>query len=93
MDFSKALIEVRLGGSKISRESWGSDEYVVYQRGYPQGIAINANTSEATGIREGSTIVFGPYLMIWTEGAFVPWTPSMTDVLALDWRADPLTED
>lgn len=90
MDFSKALVQLRLG-DKISREGWNAPgQYVVYQAGYPQGIAINANTAFATGIAQGTVCVFRPYLMLRTaDGSFVPWAPSVSDVLALDWLAAP----
>lgn len=88
MNFSEALEAVKLG-SKITRKGWnGSHMWVVYQRGYPEGIAINANTASATGFREGSIQHFRPYLMMYTaQGDFVPWVASQTDLLAEDWEA------
>jgi hypothetical protein len=60
--------------------------FVVYQAGYPDGIPINANTAEATGLSQGAVCVFRPYLMIRTvDGSFVPWVISQTDALADDW--------
>jgi hypothetical protein len=87
MDFSQALIELRLG-NRVSREGWTSPgAYIVFQRAYPQGIAINKQTADATGEPEGSIHAFQPYLMKHTaSGSFVPWIPSMTDILALDWQ-------
>jgi hypothetical protein len=86
VDFGQALDAVKLG-SKIAREGWnGKNMFVVYQRGYPDGIAINKNTAEATGIAEGTVCVFRPYLMMRTVDAeFVPWVASQTDILAEDW--------
>jgi hypothetical protein len=47
--------------------------FVCLQAGYPEGITINKNTSEATGMPEGSEIRFLPYLMFKTaQGDFVP---------------------
>lgn len=91
LDFSQALVDVRLG-KKIWRQGWhGQDQFVVYQKGYPQGIAINANTADATGIAEGTVMAFKPYLMFKTaEGAFVPWVASQSDLLAMDWVSEPL---
>lgn len=85
-DFSKALVDCRLG-RKISRDGWNaSGQYVVFQRGYPKGIAINANTADATGIPEGTVCIFRPYLMLCAaDGSFVPWQPTVSDVLAMDW--------
>lgn len=87
MDFSEALDLVVHTGGKISREGWnGRGMYVAYQPGYPDGIAINANTAQATGIPEGTVCKFRPYLMMKTvDGEFVPWVASQTDILAIDW--------
>ena len=86
MDFSAALAEVK-AGRKITRSGWnGKGMFVVFQKGYPDGIAINANTSEATGIPQGTVCRFLPYLMLRTaQGDFVPWLASQTDILAEDW--------
>lgn len=86
MDFSDALKQVK-AGEKIHRRNWnGLGQWVVYQKGYPNGIAINANTSEATGLPMGEVHVFRPYLMLHAaDGSFVPWAPSVSDVLADDW--------
>lgn len=84
--FDRALVHCRRG-KKVSRDDWNaSGQYVVYQRGYPDGIPINANTAMATGIPEGTVCVFRPYLMLCTaDGSFVPWAPTVSDVLARDW--------
>jgi hypothetical protein len=85
-NFSFALKCVKIG-RKISRQGWNaSGQYVVYQPGYPDGIGINANTAEATGIPRGTVMAFRPYLMLHTaQGDLVPWAPSVSDVLADDW--------
>jgi hypothetical protein len=87
MDFGQALTALK-NGSKVAREGWnGKGMFVVHQKGYPDGIAINANTAEATGIMRGTICAFRPYLMMWTaSGDFVPWVASQTDLLAEDWR-------
>lgn len=86
MNFGQALSLVR-NGEKIQREGWnGKGLYVVYQKAYPDGIPINANTAEATGIPEGTVCKFHPYLMLcYWDNSFVPWHPSQTDILATDW--------
>lgn len=85
-NFSDALNWVK-GGSKITRLGWnGKDQFVVYQKGYPDGIAINKNTSEALGKPEGTVIKFAPYLMLYNaQGVCVPWLASQGDLLADDW--------
>lgn len=87
-DFSDALDFIK-GGEKVARAAWqisGDDTYVVLQPGYPDGIPINANTAKATGLPEGHLKKFQPYLMQHTaQGDFVPWAPTVSDVLADDW--------
>lgn len=86
MNFSKAL-EFLKEECKVSRSGWnGKGMYVVLQKGYLDGIPINKNTAEATGIPEGTMIKFLPYLMMKTvDDSFVPWLASQTDLLADDW--------
>lgn len=60
--------------------------WLAYQKGYPDGIAINVNTAEATGIAQGTVCRFRPYVMMRTaQGDFVPWLASQSDILAEDW--------
>ncbi len=88
MDFGQVLAAMK-NGARISREGWNAGgQFVVYQKGYPDGIAINANTAQATGIAEGTVCRFRPYMMLCTaDGSFVPWAPTNSDVLAEDWTA------
>ena len=88
MDFSEAL-QVCKWGAKITRDNWNAPgQYVVHQNGYPEGIEVNKNTAEATGLEEGTTAKFAPYLLLHNaEGVFVPWQPTQGDVLAEDWVA------
>ena len=86
MNFSEALQACK-AGAKIQRSGWnGKGMWVVFQKAYPDGIPINKNTSDATGIAEGTICKFLPYLMFLTAGGeFVPWLASQTDILAEDW--------
>lgn len=86
MDFGQALAALKNGG-RISREGWNAGgQFAVLQPGYPDGIPINANTAAATGIPQGTVCRFRPYLMLCAaDGSFVPWAPSVSDVLAEDW--------
>lgn len=86
MDFSEALTLLK-EGSRLARDGWnGKGMYVVRQKGYPDGIKINKNTSEATGIPEGTVCSFRPYLMLKTaDNDFVPWVASQSDLLEDDW--------
>lgn len=75
-------------GSKVRRAGWnGKGMYVVYQHGYMEGIPINRNTAQATGIREGTICQFRPYLMMkMADDTFVPWLAAQPDLLAFDWE-------
>jgi hypothetical protein len=86
-DFGWALANLR-DGQRLAREGWNAaGQWVVLQRGYPDGIKINQNTADATGIKAGTVKIFRPYLMLHTaQGDFVPWAPTVSDVLAEDWE-------
>jgi len=86
MDFGFAIRMLK-AGERVSRAGWnGKGMYLAYQKGYPDGIGINANTAEATGLPEGTVVKFLPYIIMRTaDGSFVPWLASQTDVLAEDW--------
>lgn len=83
-----AVEAMRSARKRVCRAGWnGRKMYLVYQAGYPNGIPINKNTSEATGIPEGTVCKFLPYIMMCTaQGDFVPWLCSQTDLLATDWE-------
>lgn len=86
MNFGTALEHLK-AGSKVAREGWnGSGMWAVLQKGYPDGIAINKNTAEATGIAEGTVCKFRPYFILKTaQEDFAHWVPSGSDLLAEDW--------
>lgn len=85
-DFGYALSLLR-SGKKVVRQGWnGKGMWVSLQKAYPQGIPINQNTSESTGMPEGTICKFRPYLMMKSaDDAFVPWVASQSDILADDW--------
>lgn len=87
VSFSKALDALKTG-QLVQRDGWnGKGMWIALQKAYPQGIPINKNTAEATGLPEGEVHRFLPYLMMKTaQGDFVPWLASQTDILAEDWR-------
>lgn len=82
-----ALRQMRQG-KRVARAGWnGKGMYLAYQRGYPEGIPINQNTADATGLPAGTVCRFLPYVMMRTaQGDFVPWLCSQTDLLATDWE-------
>lgn len=80
-------IEAVKKGYRITRKGWkGKGMFVVYQKGYPQGIPSNAQTAKAWGINEGDLFRCEPYLQIkMTNGSHSMWTPTINDCLAEDW--------
>lgn len=86
MNFGIAL-ELLKKGFRVAREGWnGKGLFVVYQKGYPQGISCNKQTAEAWGINEGDLFICNPYLQIkQVDGSHSMWVPSIGDVLAEDW--------
>jgi hypothetical protein len=88
VNFGHALEQMK-AGARIARTNWNAGgQFVVLQRGYPDGVAINANTAEATGFAQGTVWAFRPYMLLLTaDGSFVPWAPTVSDVLAEDWTA------
>lgn len=86
MTFGIAL-ELLKKGCKVAREGWnGKGMFVVYQKGYPDGIPCNKQTTEAWGMNEGDLFKCNPYLQIkQVDGSHSMWVPSIGDVLAEDW--------
>ena len=85
-NFGEALYALR-DGRKAARLGWnGKGMFVVYQKGYPQGIPCNKQTAEAWGLNEGDLFICNPYLQIKNaNGSHSMWVPSVGDVLAEDW--------
>lgn len=87
MDFGMALNHLKVG-SKLSRDGWnGKNMFVVYQKGYPEGISCNKQTAEAWGLNEGDLFKVEPYLQIrMANGSHAMWVPSINDILSEDWK-------
>lgn len=86
LNFGQAL-DLLKKGFKVAREGWnGKGMFVVYQKGYPNGIPCNKQTAEAWGMQEGELFKCNPYLQIkCVNGSHSMWVPSINDVLAEDW--------
>ena len=86
MNFGLAM-EAAKRGLRITRSGWnGRGMFVVYQKGYPQGIPCNEQTAKAWDMKEGDLFVCNPYLQIKNvNGSHSMWVPSINDVLADDW--------
>ena len=80
-------VEALKQGNKVARGGWnGKGMFVVYQKGYPQGINCNKQTAIAWGMSEGDLFKCEPYLQIkMVNGSHAMWVPSINDVLADDW--------
>jgi hypothetical protein len=92
-DFGEALKRLK-AGKHVARVGWhGKGMWLAYQKAYPDGIPINQNTADATGMKLGTVCKFLPYLMMKTaprdrlqeENCFVPWLASQTDLIEEDW--------
>ena len=89
LSFSTALRALK-DGCRMRRASWAEGCFVVLQKGYPDGIPINKNTAEATGIPEGTVCKFTPYFMFrMKDGTFTPWVIWSENLLAEDWEVLP----
>ena len=96
MRFTQVMELMIHEGRMFKRDGWGTREtdaregdsdYIFWQKGYPQGIAINANTAEATGLPEGAICTFSPYMMRhWGGNHFSPYQPTHEDMAATDWE-------
>lgn len=86
MNFGEALEAVK-SGFPIARAGWnGRGMFVVYQKGYPEGIPCNKQTAEAWHMKEGDLFRCNPYLQIrCVDGSHSMWVPSINDCLANDW--------
>jgi hypothetical protein len=86
-DFSAALRCLK-DRHKMTRKGWDTSTYITLQSGYPDGININKNTAEATGMPEGTNCCFMPYILLKTgqeKPTFTPWVASQEDILSNDW--------
>lgn len=84
--FGEAIRNLKKG-KKVARSGWnGKGMFVVYQKGYPNGIPCNKQTADACGMSEGDLFRCEPYLQIkMVNGSHSMWVPSINDVLAEDW--------
>lgn len=91
-DIGWAVTEMKHHGNKVRRAAWREGFFIVFQRGYPEGVPINENTARATGIPKGTVCKFQPYIMVHVpdgDGVFAPWIAGNSDLLATDWQLAP----
>ena len=86
MDFGQALNALK-SGKRVAREGWnGKGMFIVYQKGYPNGIPCNEQTAKAFGYEVGTIFKCHPYLqMRCADGTHQMWVASQTDMLSEDW--------
>jgi hypothetical protein len=87
MNFGNAILLLKQG-HKLQRSGWnGKGMFVVYQKGYPDGISCNKQTAKAWGIKEGDIFKVEPYLQLkMVNGSHAMWVPSINDILSDDWQ-------
>ena len=87
MSFGQAVELLKLG-ERVARKGWnGKGMFVVFQKGYPQGIPCNEQTAIAWDMQMGELFRCEPYLQIkMVNGSHAMWVPSINDVLAEDWE-------
>ena len=87
MTFGDAIKALK-HGKRLARKGWnGKGMFIVYQKGYPDGIPCNKQTAEAYGYEEGTLFKCSPYIqMRCADGTHQMWTASQTDILAEDWE-------
>lgn len=87
MDFGEALKALKAGKKMQRAGQNGRGVFVVFQKGYPDGIPCNKQTAKAWGLNEGDPFACNPYLQIKNvDGSHSMWVPSINDCLAEDWQ-------
>ncbi len=84
-DFGAALVALR-AGHRVAREEWNAPgQWVALSPGFE--LAADRVYSPPVAAEIGSGVgTFRPYLMLHAaDGSFVPWAPTVSDVLADDW--------
>ena len=86
--FEIALAQLK-SGARVTRACWSEGSFLAHKPGDPTGIPINANTSKAMGLPEGTVVNFAPYLMAYDADRkrCAPWVATQSDIFATDWRA------
>ena len=84
----EAMLPFLKQGFPVARTGWnGKGMYVLFQKGYPEGVPCNKQTAEVQSISEGDIIKINPYFQIkCVNGTYSMWVPSINDILAEDWQ-------
>lgn len=86
MDFSDALVNIRLG-RKVARSSWGLDgPYLFFVPGSSFPIEAHRPLGKASPELVGTTAHYRAHVDMRTPYGFVmAWTPNQEDMLTDDW--------
>lgn len=83
MKFNEALDKL-LKGSKLTRQGWNRKNQFIYY--VPQGSYKPCTEIAEQLVNEQGLVEYKPYIALKTvQDQVVPWTPSISDVLAEDW--------
>lgn len=85
MNFQNALNSLRKG-HQVTRELWNTNKFIILQKGYPEGIIPNEQTTEVWDIKKGEMFKCNPYFQIKNEdGTHSMYHFTNDDILASDW--------
>lgn len=85
MDFSKALNLLK-NGHMAYRISWDKNQFLYY---VPKGSYLPCTEIAMKITNYDGLVDYKPYIALKTiDNDVVPWTPSITDILADDWVVD-----
>lgn len=76
MHFGQALESLH-AGERVHRPGW---------HGKHQWLKLLSDARAVSG-----DVHVAPFIAIWADGHFVPWTASQSDLLATDWEIDVVT--
>ena len=83
MKFGEALDKL-LKGSKLTRQGWNEKNQFIYY--VPQGSYKPYTKRAEQLVNEQGLVDYAPYIGLKTvQGQVIPWTRSISDVLAEDW--------
>ena len=84
ISFGEMIDWIRNNSKRAYRKGWnGKNQFIYY---VPEGL-YRPCTKIAEGlVNEQGLVEYRPYIALKTvQGTVVPWTPSISDVLAKDW--------
>ena len=84
MDFGEMLQWIKQNSKKAQRQGWnGKNQFIYY---VPQGSYKPCTKIAEQLVNEQGLVDYAPYIALKTvQGKVIPWTPSISDVLAEDW--------